>query len=86
MARTDIVKRSYTATETIVRWVLGTRPGGKYFLLGEPDHLTSNLMAAKSFMTDTAAKEALTLSVPPDIRYKLKVIRVSQTTRESCNS
>lgn len=85
MARTDIVKRSYTATETIVSWVLGTRPGGKYFPVGGPDPLTSNLMAAKSFTTDTAAKEALTLSVPLDIRCKLKVIRVSQTTRESCN-
>ena len=76
-------KRTYTATETIVQWVLGTKPNGKYLPVGEPDSLTSNIEAAKVFPTDKSAKEALALSVPAELRGKLRVIRVSRTTRES---
>ena len=79
------VKRTYTATETVVKWVLGTRPNGKYLPVGGPDPLTSNREAAKPFLTDKSAKEALALSVPADLRGKLRVIRVSRTTRESCD-
>lgn len=78
-------KRTYTATETVVRWVLGTRPNGKYLPIGGPDPLTSNVEAAKVFLTDKSAKEALALSVPAELRGKLRVIRVSRTTRESCD-
>jgi len=77
------MKHSYVATETVVQWVLGTRPNGKYLPVGEPDPLTSNIEAAKVFLTDKSAKEALALSVPAEFRGKLRVIRVSRTTRES---
>ena len=76
-------KRTYAATETVVWWALGTRPGGKYLPVGGPDPLTSNVEAAKVFLTDKSAKEALALSVPAELREKLRVIRVSRTTRES---
>ena len=76
-------KRTYTATETIVQWVLGTKPNGKYLPVEGPDPLTSNIEAAKVFPTDKSAKEALALSVPTELRGKLRVIRVSRTTRES---
>ena len=79
------VKRSYTATETVVYWILGTRPNEKYLPAGEADQLTSNREKAKPFLTDKSAKEALALSVPADLRGKLRVIRVSRTTRESCD-
>lgn len=79
------VKHSYAATETVVQWVLGTKPNGKYLPVGEQDPLTSNLEAAKVFLTDKQAKEALALSVPAELREKLRVIRVSRTTRESCD-
>ena len=76
-------KHSYAATETVVQWVLGTKPNGKYLPVGGPDPLASNLEAAKVFLTDKSAKEALALSVPAGLREKLRVIRVSRTTRES---
>ena len=76
-------KRTYAATETIVWWVLGTGPNGKYLPVGGPDPLTSNIRAAKVFQTDKSAKEALALSVPAEFRGVLHVIRVSRTTRES---
>ena len=76
-------KRTYTATETVVQWVLGTRPNGKYLSVREQDPLTSNIEAAKVFLTDKSAKEALALSVPVEFRGKLRIIRVSRTTRES---
>lgn len=76
-------KRTYAATETIVWWVLGTRPNGKYLPVGGPDPLTSNVEAAKVFLTDKSAKEALALSVPAEFRGKLRVIRMSRTMRES---
>ena len=76
-------KHTYTATETVVQWVLGTKPNGKYLPVGGPDPLTSNVEAAKVFLTDKSAKEALALSVPAELRGKLRVIRVSRTTRES---
>ena len=79
------VKRSYTATETVVYWILGTKPNEEYLPIGGPDPLTSNREAAKPFLTEKSAKEALTLSVPADLRGKLRVIRVSRTTRESCD-
>ena len=79
------VKRSYAATETVVQWVLGTKPGGKYLPFGGPDQLTQNLEAAKPFPTESAATEALALSVRAELRGNLRVIRVSRTTRESCN-
>ena len=79
------VKRTYTATETVVQWILGTRPNGKYLPVGRPDLLTSNREAAKPFLTEKSAKEALTLGVPVELRGKLRVIRVSRTTRESCD-
>lgn len=77
------VKRSYAATETVVQWVLGTKPGGEYLLDG-PDKLTSYVEEAKFFPTEPAAKEALALSVRAELRGRLRVIRVSRTTRESC--
>ena len=77
------MKHSYVATETVVQWVLGTRPNGKYLPVGEPDPLTSNVEAAKVFLTNKSAKEALALSVPAEFRGILRVIRVSRTTRES---
>ena len=79
------VKRTYAATETVVQWVLGTKPGGKYLPFGGPDQLTSNIEAAKFFPTEPAAKEALMLGVPAELRGKLRIIRVSRTTRESCD-
>ena len=79
------VKRSYAATETVVYWILGTRPNGKYLPAGETDQLTSNREAAKPFLTEKSAKEALALSTPSELRGKLRVIRVSRTTRESCD-
>ena len=79
------VKRSYAATETVVQWVLGTKPGGKYLPFGGPDQLTSYIEAAKFFPTEPAAKEALALSVRAELRGNLRVIRVSRTTRESCD-
>lgn len=79
------VKRSYTATETVVYWILGTKPNGKYLPIGGPDPLISNREAAKPFLTEKSAKEALALGVPADLRGKLRVIRVSRTTRESCD-
>ena len=78
------VKRTYAATETVVQWVLGTKPGGEYLLDG-PGQLTRNLEAAKPFPTEPAAKEALALSVRAELRGNLRVIRVSRTTRESCD-
>lgn len=80
------VKRSYAATETVVQWVLGTRPNGKYFR-GDlsASNLEQNRENARFFLTEEAAKEALTLGVPADLRQKLHVIRVSRTTRESCD-
>ena len=79
------VKRSYAATETVVYWILGTRPNGKYLPIGRPDLLTSNREAAKPFLTEKSAKEALTLGTPSALRGKLRVIRVSRTTRKSCD-
>ena len=77
------MKHSYAATETVVQRVLGTKPNGKYLPVGGPDPLTSDLEAAKVFLTDKSAKEALALSVPAELGEKLRVIRVSRTTRES---
>lgn len=77
------MKRSYAATETVVQWVLGTKPNGKYLSVREQGPLTSNIEAAKVFRTDKSAKEALALGVPAEFRGKLRVIRVSRTTRES---
>ena len=76
-------KRTYAATETVVQWVLGTKPNGKYLSVREQGPLTSNIEAAKVFLTDKSAKEALALSVPAEFRGVLHVIRVSRTTRES---
>lgn len=76
-------KRTYTATETVVQWVLGTKPNGNYLSIKEQGPLTSNIEAAKVFMTDKSAKEALALNIPTEFRGKLCVIRVSRTTRES---
>lgn len=78
-------KHTYMATETVVQWILGTKPNGKYLSVREQDPLTSNIEAAKVFLTDKSAKEALALSVPAELRGKLRVIRVSRTTRESCD-
>ena len=78
-------KRTYAATETVVQWVLGTKPNGKYLSIREQGPLTSNIEAAKVFLTDKSAKEALALSVPAEFRGELHVIRVSRTTRESCD-
>lgn len=77
------MKHSYAATETVVQWVLGTKPNGKYLSVREQDPPTSNLEAAKVFPTDKSAKEALALGVPAELGKKLRVIRVSRTTRES---
>ena len=77
------MKHSYVATETIVQWVLGTKPNGKYLSVREQGPLTSDIEVAKVFLTDESAKEALALSVPAAFRGKLRVIRVSRTTRES---
>lgn len=79
------VKRSYTATETVVQWVLGTRPNGKYFRGDQSaSDLEPNRENARFFLSEKAAKEALAMSVSADLRGKLRVIRVSRTTRESC--
>ena len=77
------MKHSYAATETVVQWVLGTKPNGKYLSVKEQGPLTSNIEAAKVFLTDKSAKEALALRVPVEFRGKLRIIRVSRTTRES---
>lgn len=79
------MKRSCAATETVVYWILGTRPNGKYLPAGEPGPLTSNREAAKPFLTEKSAKEALALGTPSELRGKLRIIRVSRTTRESCD-
>lgn len=81
------VKRSYMATETVVQWVLGTKPGGRYFgaVSEVGGDLAVDIRLATKYPTDKAAKEALALGVPVGLRPKLRVIRVSRTTRESCD-
>lgn len=86
------VKRSYAATETVVQWVLGTKPGGKYLQMAtldgdlgfEPD-LADNREAAKPFLSEASAEEFRALRVPKDMAAKLRVIRRSHTVRESCD-
>ena len=78
-------KCTYAATKTVVQWVLGTKPNGEYLPIREQDPLTSNIEAAKVFQTDKSAKEALALSVSAEFRGVLRVIRMSRTTRESCD-
>lgn len=53
------VKRSYTATETVVYWILGTRPNGKYLPAGGQDPLTSDREAAKPFLTENPQRRHL---------------------------
>ena len=45
--------------DTIVRWILGTRPNGKYLPAGETDQLTSNREEAKPFLTESPKRRHL---------------------------
>ena len=78
-------KRTLVSTETDVWWVLGTRPDGKYFRVTDKSGDLYGLEDATSYSTERAAYSALALAVPAGLRQKLHVIRVSRTTRESCD-
>ena len=78
-----MVKKTLVSIETDVWWVLGTRPNGKYFRVTDKSGDLYNLEDSTSYSTKKAAQEAIVLAVPADLRKKLKVIRVSLTTRES---
>ena len=80
-----MAKKTLVSIETDVWWVLGTRPDGKYFLATDKSGDLYNLENATSYSTERAAYSALTLAVPTSLRQKLHVIRVSRTTRESCD-
>lgn len=78
-------RKTLVSIETDVWWVLGTRPDGKYFRVTDKSGDLYNLEDATSYSTERAACSALTLAVPTSLRQKLHVIRVSRTTRESCD-
>lgn len=80
-----MVKKTLVSVETDVWWVLGTRPNGKYFRVTDKSGDLYNLEDATSYSTERAAYSALSLTVPVGLRQKLRVIRVSRTTRESCD-
>ena len=80
-----MAKKTLVSIETDVWWVLGTRPNGKYFRVTDKSGDLYNLEDATSYSTERAAYSALTLAVPTSLRQKLHVIRVSRTTRESCD-
>ena len=80
-----MAKKTLVSIETDVWWVLGTRPDGKYFRVTDKSGDLYNLEDATSYSTERAACSALTLAVPTSLRQKLHVIRVSRTTRESCD-
>ena len=80
-----MVKKTLVSIETDVWWVLGTHPNGKYFRVTDKSGDLYNLEDATSYSTERAAYSALTLAVPTSLRQKLHVIRVSRTTRESCD-
>lgn len=80
-----MAKKTLVSIETDVWWVLGTRPDGKYFRVTDKSGDLYNLEDATSYSTERAAYSALTLAVPTSLRQKLHVIRVSRTTRESCD-
>ena len=78
-------RKTLVSIETDVWWVLGTRPNGKYFRVTDKSGDLYNLEDATSYSTERAACSALALAVPTNLRQKLHVIRVSRTTRESCD-
>lgn len=78
-----MVRKTLVSTETDVWWVLGTHPNGKYFRVTDKSGDLYNLEDATSYSTERAACSALSLAVPTGLRQKLRVIRVSRTTRES---
>ena len=80
-----MAKKTLVSIETDIWWVLGTRPDGKYFRVTDRSGDLYNLEDATSYSTERAACSALTLAVPTSLRQKLHVIRVSRTTRESCD-
>lgn len=80
-----MVKKTLVSVETDVWWVLGTRPNGKYFRVTDKSGDLYNLEDATSYSTERAACSALSFMVPVCLRQKLRVIRVSLTTRESCD-
>ena len=80
-----MAKKTLVSIETDVWWVLGTRPDGKYFRVTDKSGDLYNLEDATSYSTERAACSALMLAVPTSLRQKLHVIRVSRTTRESCD-
>ena len=80
-----MAKKTLVSIETDVWWVLGTRPNGKYFRVTDKSGDLYNLEDATSYSTERAAYSAITLAVPTGLRQKLHVIRVSRTTRESCD-
>lgn len=80
-------RKTLVSTETDVWWVLGTRPGGLYYNRDHPDDVFG-LKDATPFETEGAAREALCFVKKPMMvptNQKLRVIRVSWTTRESCD-
>ena len=80
-----MVKKTLVSIETDVWWVIGTRPNGKYFRVTDKSGDLYNLEDATLYSTERAACSALSLMVPVSLRRKLRVIRVSRTTRESCD-
>ena len=78
-------RKTLVSIETDVWWVLGTRPDGKYFRVTDKSGDLYNLEDATSYSTKRAACSALSLTVPIGLRQKLHIIRVSRTTRESCD-
>lgn len=80
-----MIKKTFVSIETDVWWVLGTHPNGKYFRVTDKSGDLYNLKDATSYSTERAACSALSLMVPVGLRQKLHVIRVSRTTRESCD-
>lgn len=78
-------KKTLVSIETDVWWVLGTRPDGKYFRVTDRSGDLYNLEDATPYSTERAAYSDLTFMVPTSLRQKLHVIRVSRTTRESCD-
>lgn len=81
-------RKTLVSIETDVWWVLGTRPGGLYYNRDHPDDVFGLLKDATPFETESAAHEALCYVKKPlmaPTNQKLHVIRVSRTTRESCD-
>lgn len=76
------MKRTAVSVVSEEYWVLGTRPGGKYYVRDDGT-LTEEPRLAKEFGSERAALEFLRLGCPKDVASRVKVIRVLNTVRES---